>query len=565
MSRSHATPEPTPQTMLTHLRIQNLALVEDLSWELAPGLIGITGETGAGKSVIVGALKLLIGERADRSLLRAGSDQCTVEAVFQLGDTSALDAQLDEAGLAPCEGGQLVLKRSFSSAGANRQFVNCSPATLQLLKKLGDDLVDLHGPHDHQSLLARDRQLALLDAYAGAAKERTDYSRAWSAWQRAQREFHELRDAELAGHQEIELLRHQVSEIDAATLAADEENDLLERYRRSTHGARLAEAAGHMLDSLAEADESVLTRLAEAQRLARDIERLDPGMADRLQSLQTATVELEELADALRDYLNELEIDPAAARALEDRVNTLESLKRKYGPGIPEILAWREKAATRLSRIENRGEELARLEAATRTTEDETRRAAAKLSAKRRKAAPKLGKEIAGHLADLGFKRSEFEVSLETGAPGPHGTEMVEFLFMPNPGEPARPLRLIASSGEVSRVMLAVKSALAEQDAVPLLIFDEIDANVGGEIATAVGAKMASLARAHQVVTITHLPQVAAQAATHFVVTKEVADGRTRSLLEPVANEARVAELARMLGGKSKSALEHARALLAGT
>lgn len=549
--------------MLTHLRIQNLALVEDLSWELAPGLIGITGETGAGKSVIVGALKLLIGERADRTLLRAGADQCTVEAVFQLADTTDLDRQLDEAGLAPCEGGQLVLKRSFTASGANRQFVNCSPATLQLLKKLGDDLVDLHGPHDHQSLLARDRQLSLLDAYAGAGKERLDYARVWSAWQRAQREFEDLRDAEQAGQQEIELLRHQVAEIDAAKLSPDEENDLLERYRRSTHGVRLAEAAGHMLGTLAEADESVLDRLAEAQRLARDIERLDPGMADRLQSLQTATVELEELADSLRDYLGELEMDPAEARALEDRVNTLESLKRKYGSGIPEIIAWREKAATRLDRIENRGEELLRLEAAAKAAEEETRRAASKLCAKRRKAAPKLGKEIAGHLADLGFKRSEFEVGLEAIAPGAHGTEAVEFLFMPNPGEPARPLRLIASSGEVSRVMLAVKSALAEQDAVPLLIFDEIDANVGGEIATAVGAKMASLARAHQVLTITHLPQVAAQAGTHFVVTKEVADGRTRSLLEPVEGESRVAELARMLGGKSKSALDHARALLA--
>ena len=548
--------------MLTHLRIQNLALVEDLSWELAPGLIGISGETGAGKSVIVGALKLLIGERADRTLLRAGAEQCTVEAVFQIGDTAALDEQLDEAGLSRCEGGQLVLKRSFTAAGANRQFVNCSPATLQLLKKLGDELVDLHGPHDHQSLLARDRQLALLDAYAGAGRERADYSRAWSAWQRAQRDYLELRDAEQAGQQEIELLRHQVSEIESANLTPDEESELLERYRRSTHGARLAEAAGHMLDTLAEADESVLARLGEAQRLARDIERLDPGMADRLQALQSATVELEELADSLRDYLGELEMDPAEARALEERVNVLESLKRKYGPGIPEILAWRDKAATRLGRIENRGEELARLEAHARAAEEEARQIAAKLSAKRRKSAPRLAKEIAGHLADLGFKRSEFEVALEASAPGPHGSEAVEFLFMPNPGEPARPLRLIASSGEVSRVMLAVKSALAEQDAVPLLIFDEIDANVGGEIATAVGAKMASLARAHQVVTITHLPQVAAQAATHFVVTKEVADGRTRSLLHPVAGEERVSELARMLGGKSKSAIAHARELL---
>lgn len=548
--------------MLTHLRIQNLALVEDLRWDPAPGLIGITGETGAGKSVIIGGLKLLLGERADRTLIRAGTDQCTAEAVFQLPDTSVIDRILEDAGLAPCEGGQLVLKRVFSASGANRQFVNCSPATLQLLKLLGDELVDLHGPHDHQSLLARDRQLALLDAYAGASAERDAYATAYSHWQTTRRAFEDLRDSEQAGQQEIELLRHQITEIAAAGFSPDEEKDLVDRYQRSTHGTRLAEAAGHMMTLLSEADDAILGRIAELQKFARDIERLDPGMADNLQSLHTATVELEELSSSLGDYLGELEINPREARALEDRINVLESCKRKYGPSISAILAWHDKAVDRLALIENRGEELARLEAAAKQAEDDTRRLAAKLAAKRRKTAPKLAREIATHLADLGFKRSEFEVALEAVKPGPHGTEAAEFLFMPNPGEPARPLRLIASSGEISRVMLAVKSALAEQDAVPLLIFDEIDANVGGEIATAVGAKMASLARAHQVITITHLPQVAAQATTHFVVSKEVADGRTRSLLDPVAGELRVAELARMLGGNSKAAIEHAKAML---
>ena len=548
--------------MLTHLRIQNLALVEDLRWDPAPGLIGITGETGAGKSVIIGGLKLLLGERADRTLLRAGTDQCTAEAVFQLPDTSVIDGILEAAGLSPCEGGQLVLKRVFSAAGANRQFVNCSPATLQLLKLLGDELVDLHGPHDHQSLLARDRQLALLDAYAGATTERDAYAAAYSRWQAARREFEELRDSEQAGQQEVELLRHQVNEISSANFQPDEEKDLVDRYQRSTHGTRLAEAAGHMLGLLSEADDSILGRIAELQKFARDIERLDPAMADNLQCLHTATVELEELSGSLTDYLGELEINPQEARTLEDRINLLESHKRKYGPSIPAILAWHDKAVERLSRIENRGEELARLESTATQAEDDTRQRAAKLAAKRRKAAPKLAKEISSHLADLGFKRSEFDVALEAVKPGPHGTEAAEFLFMPNPGEPARPLRLIASSGEISRVMLAVKSALAEQDAVPLLIFDEIDANVGGEIATAVGAKMASLARAHQVITITHLPQVAAQATTHFLVSKEVADGRTRSLLEPVTGDQRVAELARMLGGNSKAAMDHAKAML---
>ena len=226
------------------------------------------------------------------------------------------------------------------------------------------------------------------------------------------------------------------------------------------------------------------------------------------------------------------------------------------------MIAWQEQAAARLAGIENRDQELARLESAAAAAAQIARAAAARLSAKRRKAAPKLAREISSNLADLGFARSEFEVVLESGPLGSHGAETVDFLFMPNPGEPAKPLRLIASSGEISRVMLAVKAVLADHDAVPVLLFDEIDANVGGEIATAVGTKLASLARTHQVVTITHLPQVACQAGSHFLVTKETAEGRTRSLLQRVEGTARIDELARMLGGRSKSALDHARSLL---
>jgi len=549
--------------MLTHLRIENLALVESLTWEPGAGLVAVTGETGAGKSVILGALGLVLGDRADRSLLRSGADQCTVEAVFELPDTDALDAILAGAGIAPCDGGQLVLKRTFTAAGSNRQFANCSPATLQVMKQLGDQLVDLHGPHDHQSLLSRDRQLDVLDAWAGAEPDRVAYATAWHAWQEARHAFDALRDAERASQQETELLRHQIQEIDAASLRADEEADLVERYRRSANRARLAEAARAMAGLLSESEECILDRLGEVQRLARDLEKLDPSVAESLQGLATASVELEELARTLARYLAELDLDPAGAQALEDRVNLVESLKRKYGATLADVIAWQEKAASRLAGIENRDQELARLESAATAAAQTTRVAAARLSAKRRKAAPKLARGISSNLADLGFARSEFEVVLESGPLGPHGAETVDFLFMPNPGEPAKPLRLIASSGEISRVMLAVKAVLADHDAVPVLLFDEIDANVGGEIATAVGTKLASLARTHQVVTITHLPQVACQAGSHFLVTKETAEGRTRSLLQRVEGTARIDELARMLGGRSKSALDHARSLLA--
>jgi len=548
--------------MLTLLRIQNLALVDDLVWEPDGGFVSVTGETGTGKSVIVGALKLVLGERADRTLLRSGESQCVVEAAFQLSDSAAVDTILEEGGLAPCEDGALLIKRVFTASGANRQFVNNSPATLATLKALGDELVDLHGPHDHQSLLSRERQLDLLDAFAGAATEAAACRAAWKTWQQAAAAHAELRDAEQSSQQEIELLRHQVSEIDAAEPDPGEEAGLEERYQRATHGARLAEAAAQSLALLEDGDDSLLARLGDLQRLARDIERLDPGMAAPLQSLANAAAELEDLTTELRRYHDHLDLDPETREVLESRINTLESLKRKYGGTLEAVLAHRDRAAARLDSIENRGELLGQLAAAERAAHAALAKQAAALTEKRRKAAPKLAKQIAAQLADLGFRQSKFEIQLDPGATGAHGAESCDFLFMPNPGEPAKPLRLIGSSGEISRVMLAVKGALADQDAVPLLVFDEIDANVGGEIATVVGRRMSELARGRQVIAITHLPQVAVTANRQFVVTKQVEDGRTHSRLQPADGEDRVTEIARMLGGDTPGARQLAATML---
>ncbi len=561
----HGTNPRHPQTMLNLLRIQNLALIDDLAWEPGEGFIAVTGETGTGKSVIVGALKLVLGERADRTLLRSGASQCTVEAVFRLPDPAALNKRLEESGLPPCESGELVIKRQFSATGANKQFVNCSPATLATLKTIGDDLVDLHGPHDHQSLLSRERQLDLLDAFADAAAQRRACHSAWKTWQQAASEHAALRDAEESSQQEIELLRFQVQEIEAADIDPAAETALEEQYQRATHGARLAEAAAQALGILSDAGDSLLNRLPDLQRAAREIERLDPAMTAPLQSLANAHAELEDLAATLRDYSESLDLDPAARQSLEERINTLEDLKRKYGGSLEAVVAHGAKAASRLASIENRSDLLAQLAAAEENATADLRAAATKLTAKRRAAAPKLAKAIARQLTDLGFKQSKFEISLEAHAPSAHGAEQADFLFMPNPGEPAKPLRLIGSSGEISRVMLAVKGALAAQDAVPLLVFDEIDANVGGEIATTVGRRMADLSHGRQVIAITHLPQVAVAAAHQFVVTKNVADGRTHSRLDPADGEHRVAEIARMLGGDTPSARQLATSMLGGS
>ena len=547
--------------MLTLLKIRNLALVDELVWALGPGLIGVTGETGAGKSVIVGALKLVLGERAEKSLIRTGEDACSVEAVFELKDAAEINAILEDGGLAPCDETQLIVRRIIGQSNT-RQFVNDSPVTLALLKRLGEHLVDLHGPHEHQSLLSVERQLSMLDAYAGAESAHACYREQHRTWRGKTAELEEVRHAENASEQELELLRYQVQEIDAANLRPEDEQDLEDRWRRASNATRLVEAAAAAAAALT-GEDGILERLGELQRHIRELEKLDPSIRERTVSLETASLELADLETSLADYAEELDIDPAAAASLEERVNLIESLKRKYGPSLSDVLARRESAAVRLDTIENRGEKLAALEhelAACRAALDA---AGKSLSIMRRKAAPRLAKEISSQLKDLGFLQSSFEAPLHALTdPGPQGFESIEFQFGPNPGEPLLPLRQIASSGEISRVMLAVKSALAEQDATPLMVFDEIDANVGGEVARAVGRKMAALGTRHQVVAITHFPQVAASATNHFVVEKEVSAGRTRSRLFRVHGETRIAELVRMLGGGGQQARAMAASML---
>jgi len=548
--------------ILTLLRIKNLALVEELQWQMGPGFIAVTGETGAGKSIIIGALQLLLGERADKSLIRAGADLCTVEAVFSGTDLQNLNPQLVEAGVEPCEN-DLILKRTLSSTGTNRQFINGSPTTLSILKNLGDELVDLHGSHDHQSLLSPETQLSLLDSFAHAEEQLDGYRKHHRQLQTLLAEHAALDTAETAREQELDLLRHQITEIKSANLVADEEQEIEKRYKLTSNSKRLIELASAIVNKLSETDNSVLSQLAETQRLLRELERIDGSIGQFSSAHAASVVELSEIARALSAYAEKLDLDPQQLAALEQRVSLFETLKRKYGGSIAEVIAFGERATERMRKIEGRDMELERLAKEIENVRAQMNRAGEALHKLRVKAAPKLSENIRRNLRDLGFRQSEFEAKLSAlEEPRPNGFDSAELLFSPNPGEPLRPLRAIASSGEISRLMLAIKSALAAQDAIPLLVFDEIDTNVGGEIAHAVGAKMRTLGRDHQVICITHLPQVAATASSHFVVTKDVARGRTFSDLHEVTGKARQEEIARMLGGKSESALKLAANLL---
>jgi DNA repair protein RecN (Recombination protein N) len=571
--------------MLTTLRIKNLALVDDLTLELQPGCNAITGETGAGKSIIIGALNLVLGDRADRTLIRSGSDTCSVEAVFDVKKLKApLKNFLEENGLEPCDENQLVLKRTFAVSGTNRQFVNGSPTSLSVLATIGEWLVDMHGPHDHQSLLHPAKQLAILDAFGGLEKERAAFGELVGRRAVLANEKSALIVDEKTYAQQLDLLRFQVREISAARLQADEEKSVEEEFNRASNAAKLLQLSQSALDVLSENENSLLAQSGAIGRVLAELQRVDSGASNLAELHSQAGETLRELQSELSRYAEKVDVDPARLAALEERLDLIQSLKRKYGATLAEVIAFGDEAKEKLQSLESRDAELARLNGELQKLDAEILNAGKKLSAARKKVIPQLAKAVGKQLADLGFKQSKFDVAVTTDFVGDEVTSLkskesqslltsaltfrqtgfdeIEFQFAPNPGEPAKLLRAIASSGEMARVMLALKTVLAAEDEIPVLVFDEVDANVGGETANAVGEKMKQIAAKRQVLCITHLPQVAAPADAHYVVTKQLKNGRTISEITLLGKKERVTELARMLGGQSDAARKHAEALL---
>lgn len=548
--------------MLQVLRIQNLAVIEDLTWDLDCGFNILTGETGAGKSILIDAFTLLLGEKADRSLIRDGADACSIEA--SLTGLEGLDSILEEYGLEPGEEGELILKRVCARSGTNRQFVNGSPTTLQVLKRIGDELVDLHGPHDHQSLLSPEQQLRSLDAYAKIEPEVAGF----------RERFHALREKEAAlmaltslegtdWQRQLEFLEFQIREIEEAALTADDEERLDQEYRIAQHGQRILELGGGVLGALGEAEPDVMSLLGQAHKQLQEWEHLDPAAAELVALNASAIAQLQELRAEVEGLMDKTELDGRRMEELERRINVVQGLKRKYGATVGAVLETLEDCRKKRDALANREGEINALEKEIAAAREVLNKEASELSRKRRNALGELGKAITLQLQELGFKKAVFSGEL-THLDKVHGAgrDRVEFLFAPNLGETARPLRTIASSGEMARVMLAIKTVLAEKDRVPILIFDEVDANVGGETAVAVAGKLRNLADTHQVLCITHLPQVAAAGHTHVRVEKEVDQGRTYTRLEKLDGSARIAELARMLGGKNESSEALAKTLL---
>lgn len=557
--------------MLTDLRIKNLALVDDLSIELGSGYNAVTGETGAGKSVIIGALGLVLGERADRTLLRDGSEQCSVEAIIDItGMSKDFHDFLESSGLEPCESNQLLLKRVFSASGTNRQFINGSPTTLNLLASVGEWLVDIHGPHDHQSLLKASRQLEILDAYGGLENQRKEFALNVDQLIALERNKAELVIDEDAYKRELDLLKFQVNEIESAQLSEDDEEGLEQSFKRATNSARLAELVGEVKSLVNDSEPSSYDLMLGAGRLINEMVNIDDGAEELLNQQSQISEQINELSGAIEDYCDRLNLDPNQIRNVEERYNLVQSIKRKYGDTLKDVIAFSDKALARLEKLESRDEELASINAQIDLVRNKIQEQGRRLSDARKEVAPKLVGEAEKQLNDLGFLQSRFDLEIvdpnelgqESTTISRTGFDQIEFLFAPNPGEPFKPLKSIASSGEMARVMLALKTVLSSQDSIPILVFDEVDANVGGETAAVVGQKMNQIGKKRQVLCISHLAPVAAAGNSHYLVEKEVENGRTLTRVRLLEAKARIDEITRMLGGSGDAARQHAEELL---
>ncbi|MBX3739125.1 MAG: AAA family ATPase [Candidatus Didemnitutus sp.] len=551
--------------MLQSLRIRNLALLEEVELEFEGGFTAVTGETGAGKSILLGALSLLAGARVDKTIVRQGAAACEVEAALFFADTRKLDAALEALDLPPCDDGVLILKRSVPREKAPKISVNGSLATLSALQELGEHWIDFHGPGEPRRLLKDGCQRELLDLFARNDDARAKYAAAYGTWRGLVDERERLLAAEKLSPDQIEFLRSQLKKFDALELT-DEAIAALERdFTRQQSAQEIVQLAAGLSTGLS-GEDGVLGRVAALLREARQLEALDPASQALAERLQSASVELGDLDAEFSSLATSLNFDAEQAELLAEKMNAWLDLKRKHGAKLEAVVAAREEMRRRLELQSDVEGSLAKLEKQIGETLKAAKKAAAELRATREKAGAQLERAAAKVIVQLGFRKADFRVRFaalpELTA---HGDTGVEFLFSPNVGEAPLPLSRIASSGELARVMLALKTVLAAIDDVPLLVFDEVDANVGGEIGRIVGEKMADIAEKHQVLCVTHLPQVAAQAANHLVVTKDQSGDRASVAIEPIHGnrKQRIGELARMLGDRNaKSAQAHAEELL---
>jgi DNA repair protein RecN (Recombination protein N) len=551
--------------MLQYLKIKNLALLDEVTLEFEAGFTAVTGETGAGKSVLLGALGLLAGARTDKTLIRQGTDAVEVEAALYFEDVAAMNALLEVAGLPCCEDGVLLLQRSIHKSKMPRVQINGRMATLTQLQQLGESWIDFHGPGEPQKLFQEKRQLEMLDLYAGNEDTLTAYTKAYAAWRAALKEIETLETGERLDADEIQFVQNQIRKIDSVDVSEDSIEELERDYTRMSSAQELVSLASGCADGIAGENglsEQLNLLVARFETLAE----LDASSEPMLERVRSLLIELQDLGDEVGRLAGDFDFDSDVIEATTQRMDLWQEVRRKYGSSVEAVLAKREELAQKLAIQGDIEGVLCKKRAAAEQLEQRLRKDAKKLTQARKKAAKVLAEKAAALLKALGFKKARLEIEVLTEKTlYESGDSRCRFLFAPNAGQDLLPLNKIASSGETARVMLALKTVLAEADATPLLVFDEVDANVGGEVGRAVGVELARLAGKHQVLCVTHLPQVASLAQNHFVVTKSQDDDSTTVAIGSIhgSRDSRLEELARMLGDRSSaSARAHAEELL---
>jgi len=550
--------------MLTELRIRNFAIIESLTLPLARGFNVLSGETGAGKSIIVGALGLLLGERASADLIRTGAERATVEGVFDVADRPEIAALLDERGI-DAEEPLVVLKREIAAAGRARAWVNGTTVSATILAEIGRLLVNLHGQHEAQTLLDGDAQRRILDAFAGATQQATGVRDSYAALATARRDIADLRRRRADAEKRADYLRHVVSEIEGAKLVEGEDVRLEDEARRLENAEELRELATGISTAIEGEEDTLLQRLASVERLLKSIQRIDPTLARLQEIYDNAYYSLEALARELVEYESSVELDPSRLDEVRRRRDLLFKLTKKYGSTLAEVMEQGRTARAELDLVDSADLDLRLLEDGERAALAALEERARALTSLRTASAERLGRAVDEVLPDLGMNDGRFRAALlPLREIGPDGAEAVEFRVSLNVGHEERPLARVASGGELSRVMLALKTILARLDRVGTLIFDEVDAGIGGRVGLQVGETMRRVASYHQVFAITHLPQIAARAHHHILVSKGARGGVTTADVAVLEDDARVAEIARMLGGDPESEVSraHARELL---
>ena len=541
--------------MLAELRIANFALIEQLNLQFQPGYTVLTGETGAGKSLLIDAIGLLVGGRASADQIRSGEEEAFLEAVFQLSSSHPLLDQLRAKGLVSANDTELILRRILSRSGRHRIFVNGSLCPLRTLEELGGTLVDILGQHEQQSLLSYGAQLDALDAFGRTLGLRGRYQQTFQTWNDLKTQVETLQAEAADRAHRAELLQFQYHEIDRAGLQPGEDELLETERQRLMHARRLGELAQTAYEGLQGDDQGALSHLTRVSRALSDLIHTDVTMQDCQQTATEAVIQLKDLAARLRDYMENLESDPSRQTLLEDRLDLIQRLKRKYGGSIATVVDFGKRVKGELQAIATHDETLSTLTANLEDVRQSLWELALQLSKKRAEAAKRMKTLVKDELAVLKMDHAMFDIVVTSAqsveSAGPNGRDGVEFLISTNRGEPLKPLARVASGGELSRLMLALKTILAEMDQVPVLVFDEIDSGVGGAVAAAMGTRLRRLGTFHQVFCITHLPQVASQADHHLVVEKEQNRKRTTVSVRTLTGMSREAEIARMLGGET--------------